>query len=112
MEEEAIEKRTFKYFDYFDENNRIRIVLNDVQWNPEVSEEVHSFLSTLFFGVETDIEIDFQNLEYIPMNKINYFMELGREMKLNKKLLYFKNLPLPIQRFFDIYSFHKIVRIN
>jgi hypothetical protein len=110
--QEPVPEKTFDYFDYLDKEDRIQIQFKTNRWSPELKKELHGFLATVLFGLETNIEISFQNLEHFSALDHLYLMDLGVELKSKKRKLILTHLHYSLVRFMRLFGFDKIVQID
>ncbi len=106
----SMEKK-FKHFLIKESEHMIQIQFQFSSVTPEIEQEINGFLTTLYFGLRTNISLDLGEVKYLDLKTMTYLLGLGRELSLNKRKLIITNPPLSLERFFTALEINKFVSL-
>ena len=104
-------EKKFKHFLIKESEHMVQIQFLFSVVTPEIEQEINGFLTTLYFGVRTYINLDLKEVRYLVLKTTSYLMGLGWELSLSKRKLIITNPPLSLSRFLKTLEINKFVSL-
>ncbi len=105
-------KKELEHFILEEEGNRIDVKFKSPYFDSGIEREIIGLLHTAYFGIQADIRIFLQNIEYVNHKVFLTFLNLAKEMNASNRHLTLREAPESLQRFIYQYQLEEILHLE